>query len=66
MKTMKKSGEFYRADLSHAVNTLGAAKRSLERMEGRGGLLLLIRAALKPLEEELEEARKSERQANKS
>lgn len=31
---MQKSGsEFYRSDLSHAVNTLGAAIRSLDRMQ---------------------------------
>lgn len=56
----------YRGDLFHAVNTLGSAKRALERMEGKGRLLLLVKAVLRPLEEELEEVRKSEREANKS
>lgn len=31
--TQKNDSEFYRSDLSHAVNTLGAAIRSLDRMQ---------------------------------
>ncbi|MNV43926.1 hypothetical protein D3C71_1356620 [compost metagenome] len=33
MTTQKNASEFYRSDLSHAVSTLGAAIRSLDRME---------------------------------
>jgi hypothetical protein len=33
MQTVKNASEFYRSDLAHAVSTLGAAVRSLERMQ---------------------------------
>lgn len=33
MATKANVGEMYRSDLSHAVSTLGAAIRSLDRME---------------------------------
>lgn len=33
MPTVKNASEFYRADLSHVVNVLGAALRSLDRMQ---------------------------------
>lgn len=33
MPTAKNDSEFYRSDLSHAVSTLGAAIRSLDRMQ---------------------------------
>lgn len=64
MATKANVGEFYRSDLAHAVNTLGAALRSLHRMGlGSTSAVILMGASYHGLQQELEEARKREREA---
>lgn len=60
MPTAKNDSEFYRSDLSHAVSTLGAALRSLERMGDRGGTFI-VGIKLRSLQEELKELREKEK-----
>ena len=61
MKVKKaNAGEFYRADLSHTVKVLGAAMRSLERME-RYDLVETIDTIYWNLDEELFELREEEK-----
>ena len=61
-QTVKNDSEFYRADLSHTVSTLGAALRSLERM-GNHEYAERVDIMLYHLSEELKEIRTREREA---
>lgn len=64
-QTVKNASEFYRSDLVHAVSTLGAAVRSLDRMQ-RYDLYEDLDTILWGLKRELKELReeeKSEREA---
>lgn len=60
MQTAKNASEFYRSDLAHAVNTLGAAVRSLERMQ-RYDLYEDVDSILWGLKRELKELREEEK-----
>lgn len=68
MATKANVGEMYRSDLSHAVSTLGAAIRSLDRMERFDVSIPLAEKRASLLKElmEIREEEKREREAKQS
>jgi hypothetical protein len=59
-QTVTNASEFYRGDLAHAVNTLGAVMRSLKRM-GKIRYHSDVEAVFQNLEQELQELREKEK-----